>query len=235
MRFLVTAGPTHEPIDAVRYLGNRSSGRMGVAIAEAAHARGCAVTLCLGPVPTPMLAPDVELARFTTTDDLRALLARHAAAADVVVMAAAVADFRPTGPPRAGKLERVADRAEPLRLELESTPDLLAEVASHRRSGQLLVGFALEEPDRLDERARAKLVRKGVDAIVANSLRTMDADDIDGKLIVADGRVLVPEPADHPAAGRVSKSVFARWLVDALIALHARPPAPSAAPGERQG
>ncbi|MDZ4830386.1 MAG: phosphopantothenoylcysteine decarboxylase [Phycisphaerae bacterium] len=211
MRFLVTAGPTHEPIDAVRFIGNRSSGRMGIAIARAALAAGHDVGLCLGPVcePPPQGA---TTERFRTAEDLRGMLARLAPRFDIIVMAAAVADFRPASASPDQKIER----GESLQITLVPTPDLIAELAANRRPGQLIVGFALEESARLEERSRAKLLRKGLDAIVANPLLTMDAATIDGQLIIADGRVLRPS-----ASRSIDKSEFAAWLVTQLIELHA--------------
>ena len=222
MRVLVTAGPTHEPIDAVRYIGNRSSGRMGVAIATAAAEAGHAATLLLGPVPmstTELHAvfPPSErrrLRRFRTAEDLRGLLATEGPEADLIVMAAAVADFRPEGLASEGKLER----GDALVLRLAPVPDLLAEVASRARPAQRLVGFALEEPARLEERARAKLLRKGLDAIVANPLETMDAEGVAGQVFLRDGRVL------HPPAwpDRIPKERFAAWLVERLAEVPAK-------------
>jgi phosphopantothenoylcysteine decarboxylase/phosphopantothenate--cysteine ligase len=218
-RLLVTAGPTHEPIDAVRFIGNRSSGRMGIAIAAAAAAAGCPVTLLMG--PATLEATDagsgIRVVRFRTTADLEESLAEHWPEHDVLVMAAAVADYRPAAATTAGadaaggKLRR---REGPLVLELESTPDLLAGVAARSRPGQTLVGFALEPPERLLASARDKLVRKGVHAIVANPLETMDGPDVAGTVVTPDG-LLRPEPE------RLSKPAFAAWLVGKVLELHA--------------
>lgn len=231
---LVTAGPTHEPIDAVRYIGNRSSGRMGIAIASAAVLAGCPTTLALGPVPmsdreidavfppTTSGAGPHQLCRFRTADDLRTLLAELAPAADILIMAAAVADFRP----RSRLLDRKIERGAALTLELEPVPDLLAEVASRRREGQTLVGFALEEPTRVEERARTKLDRKGLDAIVANPLETMESAGVAAQLFLAEGPSLPPRverPPGWPAP--VTKEAFATWLIGTLLRRPAsRPP-----------
>jgi phosphopantothenoylcysteine decarboxylase / phosphopantothenate---cysteine ligase len=210
-RLLITAGPTHEPIDAVRYLGNRSSGRLGIALADHAAAGGWLVTLLLGPTHLTPTDSRVQTVRFRTTADLQALLAEHLPRCDMLVMAAAVADYRPkpAGPAHAGKLRR-GDTT--LTLELEPTPDLLAE-CSRRRSqgggGQTLVGFALEPRERLMESARSKLARKGLDFIVANPLETMDAPDIEATLLGADGSVRTTD-------GRITKDAFASWLLAAL-------------------
>src|ERR1041385_4157174 len=128
-RMLITAGPTHEPIDTVRFIGNRSSGRVGVALAEQGAARGWAVTLLLGPgTVLPQQGGDSRLSviRFRTVSDLQALLREHVPGADVLVMAAAVADYRPKGSANVfgGKFRR---KKEDLVLTLEPTPDLLAE------------------------------------------------------------------------------------------------------------
>lgn len=199
-KILVTAGPTHEPIDAVRYLANRSSGAMGIAIAEAARDAGWDVTLLLGPV-TREAPRGMRAERFESTAELMGLLEAHFPACDVLVMAAAVADYRPK-PGGGGKIER---SAAGLTLELEPTPDLVAGCAARKRDDQMIVGFALEEPAKLAERARSKLARKGLEAIVANPLSTMGAEGIDATVITAAGRVESPGPMAKPA--------FARWLV----------------------
>lgn len=207
---LITAGPTHEPIDAVRFIGNRSSGRMGVALAEAARASGASVELLLGPhtiVPPAGLVDCVR--RFRTCEDLRALLAERAWAADVIIMAAAVADYRPR--PLAalsgGKFRRTSER---VMLELEPTPDLIAGVAAARRPGQLIVGFALEPREEMVAAARAKLERKKIDVVVANPLETMDSADIEAVLVRAGH-------GDVSAPGVMSKSDCAAWLMQRFL------------------
>lgn len=205
---LITAGPTHEPIDAVRFLGNRSSGRMGSALATAAAARGWRVTLLMGPAPIVPSSTQLELIRFRTCSDLQALLRVHAPKADVLVMAAAVADYRPKVDPAffGGKFRR---KSENLVLELEPTPDLLAEVAAGRRPGQLLVGFALEPRDELERSVKAKLERKKVDMVVGNPLETMDSETIEGMVMYKDGRI-------ERAAGTLAKAAFAPWLLEKI-------------------
>lgn len=204
-RLLITAGPTHEPIDAVRFLGNRSSGRMGVALADAAAALGWHVTLLLGPAPARPTHPAVNLRHFITCADLQTLLAEEVAAADVLIMAAAVADFRPKPNPAmsGGKFRRTAAA---MTLELEPTPDLLAQVARARRPGQLLIGFALEPRAELLDSARAKLIRKGIDLVVANPLETMDSPSVEATILAADGSLV-----DTP--GLMPKPAFAAWLM----------------------
>jgi phosphopantothenoylcysteine decarboxylase/phosphopantothenate--cysteine ligase len=205
---LITAGPTHEPIDAVRYIANRSSGRLGICLAEAARDAGWEVTLLLGPVSQPV-PPSVRVERFETSTELAALLDKRFPLCDVLVMAAAVADYRPRAP-AARKLPRQPGQ---LLLELEPTPDLVAACAARKRPGQRIVGFALEEPTALEVHAREKLVRKGLDAIVANPLETMGDRHIRATLYTADGRALSP-----PGTGRLEKGDFARWLIDWLAA-----------------
>lgn len=203
---LVTAGPTEEPIDAVRFLGNRSSGRLGLAIAKALADRGVPVTLLLGPIRVPVPAdPRVTVLRFRTAAELEALLRRHLPQFDLVVMAAAVADYRPKKL-AAGKLRR---DAESLTIELEGVPDLLATTRELRKPGARVIGFALEPRERLESSAREKLERKDLTGIVANPLETMDADGIDGTLFLRDGRVRTP-------GGVIPKPDFARWLAAEL-------------------
>jgi phosphopantothenoylcysteine decarboxylase/phosphopantothenate--cysteine ligase len=206
---LITAGPTYEPIDRVRYLANRSSGRVGVCLAEAAHASGWQVTLLLGPVAAAPPA-GVRVLRFESTADLGALLDRHFPRSDVLIMAAAVADYRPRRVARA-KLPRTEKR---IVLDLEPTPDLVAACAARKRPGQRIVGFALEESAALRRRAREKLRRKGLDAIVANPLATMGADEIRPIIYTAEGETVRPDtPNGAGRRGWLSKAEFARWLV----------------------
>lgn len=208
-RLLITAGPVHEPIDAVRYLGNRSSGRLGLALAAAGRDAGWSVRLLLGPITaTP---PDgVDVARFESTADLERLLTHHFVECDVLIMAAAVADYRPR-PLSHAKIPRGPGVRM---LELEPTPDLVAACASVKRPHQHIVAFALEDPSLLETRAREKLRRKRVDAIVANPLTTMGAGTIDATLFTADGQAVQPLRGDQDSAEGLSKVTFARWLID---------------------
>lgn len=163
-RVLVTAGPTREPLDPVRFIGNRSSGRMGYAVAQAAWRRGADVTLVSG--PTALDAPvGVERVLVETAREMHDAVARALPEADVTIMAAAVADFRPAEP-QASKLKR-RDVGLRLELALEPNPDILVATRTRRRRGSVVVGFALETGDLLRE-ARAKLEAKALDLIVAN-------------------------------------------------------------------
>jgi phosphopantothenoylcysteine decarboxylase/phosphopantothenate--cysteine ligase len=161
---LVTAGPTREELDPVRYLSNYSSGKMGYAIARAARNRGAQVVLISGPVELP--APQkVELVPVTSAREMHAAVMARSDQADVIIKAAAVADFRPTQ--RAGDKLKKGD-VNQVRLELVRNPDILAELGS-KRGPALLVGFAAETGDLLAH-ARKKLEEKGADLIVANDV-----------------------------------------------------------------
>jgi phosphopantothenoylcysteine decarboxylase/phosphopantothenate--cysteine ligase len=206
---VVTAGPTQEPVDAVRFIGNRSSGKMGVALAAAAAARGAAVTLVAGP-GTPLVGgPGVRRIDIRTAAELELALGDLAPGADVVVMAAAVADFRPRAI-APGKLSR-RDGGGDLALTLAPVPDLLAGLAEARRGPRpYLVGFAAEMAggEALAARAHAKLAEKGCDAIVANDVSAagigFDADDNEVTVVFADGtRAAVPRAAKRAVADRL--------------------------------
>lgn len=201
MRILITAGPTREPIDDVRFISNRSSGQMGFALAEAASSAGHEVTLLLGPVLLPPSVADrVNVIRFNTTADLEALLDEHFPKCDVLIKAAAVADYRP-----AQFIKGKTPRSSGLSIQLEPTPDLVAACAKIKRDDQTIIAFALEDPSVMETRAVEKMQRKKVDAILANPLQTMDASDIEPILFYADGR------RDEP--GRMVKPAIAGWLI----------------------
>ena len=163
---LVTAGPTYEDIDDVRYIGNRSSGRMGYAIAAEAVRRGARVVLVSGPSAL-MPPPGAELVRVRSAEQMHTAVHRHAGTADIVVMAAAVADYTPVQR-AAGKIEKGDGELE---LSLARTPDILAALGQARGSSSrpVLIGFAAESGDPV-ERGRRKLQRKHVDLIVANDI-----------------------------------------------------------------
>lgn len=211
IRLLITAGPTHEPIDRVRYLANRSSGRLGVALADEGAARGWSVTLLLGPTHHEPTSQAIATHRFSTTAELGALLDEHAPRCDALVMAAAVADYRPTPPPDADP--KIKRSAAELVLRLEPTPDLLARAASRKRPDQLFIGFALEPRERMIESATSKLRRKGLDLIVVNPLETMDAPDIEATIIT---RPTSDQATQPEALAPMSKRAFARELIDRI-------------------
>jgi len=160
---LVTAGPTHEPIDAVRFLGNRSSGKMGFAVAREAHRRGADVTLVAGPVALPD-PPGVAVIRVETAEQMAGAVFERFPSADAVVMAAAVADFRP-GQPVGGKIKK--DQGPP-KVDLVPTTDILSSLGK-RKERQVLVGFAAET-DGVEGEGRRKLAEKNLDLIVANEV-----------------------------------------------------------------
>lgn len=169
-RVLVTAGGTREPIDSVRYIGNRSSGRMGVALAAAAAARGAEVTLVAAPLSVAP-PPGVSVIQVRTAAEMLGACEREFPAADVLLMAAAVADFRPATPAQS-KLKK--DQGLPAPIELESTQDILSTLASARRPGQVLVGFAAEHGQDAVSYGRAKLERKALDLVVVNDISRPD-------------------------------------------------------------
>ncbi len=162
---LVTAGPTYEPIDPVRFIGNRSSGKMGFALAAAAAQRGGDVTLISGPVTlrTPRNTRRVDVA---TAAEMQAAVEREFPAADLVIMAAAVGDFAPVSPSQS-KLKREQLDGDRLTLEFTKNPDILKSIGQRKRH-QVLVGFALETDDELAN-ARSKLAAKNLDAVVLNN------------------------------------------------------------------
>jgi phosphopantothenoylcysteine decarboxylase/phosphopantothenate--cysteine ligase len=205
---LVTAGGTREPIDSVRYIGNRSSGRMGFALAAEAAARGAEVTVVAGAVSVAA-PPGVHLVEVETAAELGRACAQVFEESDVVIMAAAVADFRPARP-RLGKVKKGDPPSPPEPLELSLTEDVIAGLAQRRRPGQLLVAFAAEHgPDAIRE-GRAKLERKGVDAVVVNDISRagigFDAADNEVVIVTRDGVTRT--------VGRAGKETVARAVLD---------------------
>jgi len=196
---LITAGPTREKIDPVRYLTNRSSGRMGCALAEAALRRGARVLLVSG--PTSIAPPGAaEVVRVESTDEMRDAVLNLLPRASVVIKTAAVADYRPKS--AAGQKIK---RKGPMTLELEATPDILKEL-SLRKKSQIVVGFAAETENVL-ENARQKLVSKNLDAIVVNDVSRegvgFDSDRNAVTIITGDEVVEVPETTKWEVAQRV--------------------------------
>jgi phosphopantothenoylcysteine decarboxylase / phosphopantothenate---cysteine ligase len=184
-RVVITAGGTREEIDPVRFLGNWSSGRQGYALARTATARGAEVTLVSANVSLPDPA-GVKIERVVSAADLRAAVLAAAAGADAVVMAAAVADYRPQSRSEQ-KIKKAGAAPEPLRLV--ENPDILRELASGRPSGQVIVGFAAETED-IAEHGRAKLAAKGADLLVVNQVGkgiAFGTDDNEALVLAADG------------------------------------------------
>jgi phosphopantothenoylcysteine decarboxylase / phosphopantothenate---cysteine ligase len=201
---LVSAGGTREPVDAVRFLGNRSSGRMGVALAAEAKRRGAKVTLLASNLAVP--APDgVEVVEAPTAADLEREAGERAGGADVIVMAAAVADYRPVE----ALAEKRAKTGEGWTIELEPTTDVLALLGEGERNGQVLVGFGAELGDAGLERKRAMLTDKNLDLVVYNDVSVpgigFDAADNEVRLLTRSGERRLP---------RASKDAIAAGIVD---------------------
>ncbi len=213
LRVVVSAGGTREPLDPVRYLGNRSSGKQGYALARTAVQRGARVTLVSAHTVALAEPAGVELVRVGTAEQLRDAMHTAAVSADVVVMAAAVADFRPVD--RAAHKIKKTDR-DPDPVALTRNPDVLAELVARRAPDQVIVGFAAETGDSTGdvlEHARAKLKRKGCDLLVVNAVgegRAFETEDNSGWLLSGDG--------SERAIALGSKSRMATDIWDAVMA-----------------
>jgi phosphopantothenoylcysteine decarboxylase/phosphopantothenate--cysteine ligase len=202
IRFLITAGPTREFFDPIRYISNRSSGKMGYAIAEGARAISSAVMLVSG--PTTLTPPEgVEFVPVMTAQEMAEAVWRRFDAVDVCIMAAAVCDFRPKKT-ATGKIKKVSFSGV---LELEPTPDILAELGRRKKS-QVLIGFAAETDD-LESNAREKLVRKRLDLIVANDASAFDAETNRVAFITGEGKV---ERLPELPKSEVAKAIIERAL-----------------------
>jgi len=205
MKLLITAGPTHEPIDAVRYIGNRSSGTLGAALVAAALAKGHSVTLIAGPislaVPTTVKRIDVE-----TAEQMHVAVMANFRHHDALIMAAAVADFRPVAV-STGKIPRTGRHV----LELESTPDIVADASRTKLPHQRTIGFSLLPQGQL-QTSVAKLKRKHLDLMVYNPLETMNSPRITATLLYPDGR-------QEPLPPMMSKAEFARLLIERTMNL----------------
>ena len=210
---VVSAGGTREFLDPVRFLGNRSSGRQGIALAEAALARGATVTLVAANVSVDVPA-GAEVVRVVTTSELREAMLKAAESADAIVMAAAPADFRPAEFADA-KIKKQPDGVAPT-IELTENPDILAELVRTRTGSRpVIVGFAAETGDASGsvlDHARAKLARKGCDLLVVNEVgseRTFGQPDNEVTILTAEG-------SEHPVA-RAAKSEIAHAIWDAVV------------------
>ena len=190
---LITAGPTQEPIDPVRYISNRSSGKMGYALAEAALSRGARVILVSGPVHIPAPAR-AELTSVTTARQMRVAVLEHLDEATIIIKAAAVADYHVADVPKQ-KLKKTAAR---LSLELDPTPDILAEVGQ-RKGDRLLIGFAAETENLIEE-ARRKMTSKHCDMVVANLINQdglgFESDRNQVEIITSSGERVHAGPAE---------------------------------------
>jgi phosphopantothenoylcysteine decarboxylase / phosphopantothenate---cysteine ligase len=217
-KLLVTAGGTREPIDPVRFIGNRSSGKQGYALARVAAQRGAEVTLIAGHTAGLIDPAGVQMVRISSAQQLADAVSKHAPDAHVLVMAAAVADFRPTQA-ATSKIKKGANTDAPT-IELTRTDDVLATAVRARTDGQLpnmaaIVGFAAETGDANGDvlfHARAKLARKGCDLLVVNAVgdnRAFEVDSNDGWLLAADGTEVALEHG--------SKTLMATRIVDAIV------------------
>ena len=213
LRVLITAGGTREPLDSVRFIGNRSSGRMGFALAAEAARRGAEVTLVSANVALPA-APGVEVVPVETAEQLRQATLERFPSCDVLLMAAAVADYRPAEP---ADRKIAKDEHDSLAVELVRTADVLSEAAAMRRPGQSVVGFAAEHGAEAIDRARGKLGRKGLDAIVVNDISReeigFDSEENEVTIVAPDGDTHVP---------KASKPEVATTVLDFLQAMRAR-------------
>jgi len=205
---LITAGPTQEPLDPVRYLSNRSSGKMGYALAEAAAARGARVILVSGPVSLPPPS-GVELIPVRTAVEMRKAVLEHLEQATIIIKAAAVADYHRANPPQ----QKVKKTAARMSLELDPTPDILAE-AGRKKGDRLLVGFAAETENLIEE-ARRKLQSKNCDMVVANLVAQpgigFESDENEVTLVLRTGETI-------PVA-RASKASIAQRIFDEMLKL----------------
>ena len=202
---LVTAGGTREALDPVRFLGNRSSGKMGYALAEAAERRGARVILVTA--PTALRPPtNVEVVPVTTTEEMRSAVLGRMDEATIVIKAAAVADYRPLK-----QAEQKMKRSGPLTIELEPTEDILAEAVGRRHPRQLIIGFAAETQDPVAH-GRAKLLRKGADAIVLNDVSRegigFDSDRNAVTFLTPTTAVELPEMAKRDLADRILEEIL---------------------------
>ena len=213
LTLLVTAGGTREPIDSVRFVGNRSSGRMGFALAEEAARRGAEVTVVAANVSLPR-AEGIRFVDVETAQELRDAVQATFPGTDAVIMAAAVADFRPAAPVE-DKISKTG--LDGLTVEMEPTPDVLSELAETRRPGQIVVGFAAEHGQESVKRGRSKLERKHLDAVVVNDISRadigFDVEQNEVTVVTADGAERVP---------RASKARVAAAVLDAVELLRTR-------------
>jgi phosphopantothenoylcysteine decarboxylase/phosphopantothenate--cysteine ligase len=210
LRVLVSAGGTREPIDGVRFLGNRSSGRMGVALAEAARRRGAQVTL-VGANLAVAPPPGVQSVAVGTASELGRACEQRFEDCDVLLMAAAVADFRPVAAAD-GKIKK--EGRERMALELERTEDVLASLSARRRSGQTLVGFAAEHGPEAVELGRSKLAAKGLDALVVNDVSRADIG-----FESAQNEVTILTATSELRVPRAGKDAVAEAILDAVQGL----------------
>lgn len=210
-KVLISAGGTREAIDPVRFIGNRSSGKMGIAIADEAHRQGAEVCL----VSTVLVEKPYEVRLAGSATEMEKALVEEFPGSNITIMAAAVADFKPSlsseSKIKKSQLSRTADsNAKTLSLELEETTDILEELGREKRPEQILVGFALET-DNLIENAKEKLVKKNLDFLVANGPETLDSEDAELIILTKDG--------GQKSYPKSSKTEAAKLLLEELLSL----------------
>ncbi len=205
---LVTAGPTYEPLDPVRFIGNHSSGKMGVAVAEELHRQGADVTLVLGPGSLSGFSPGIRVERVTTADEMYRASNAVFGNTDIAVMAAAVADYRPLEP----SAEKIKKKEETLTVKLTKTKDILQSLGEIKKEGQVLVGFALETGNG-EAYALEKLNRKNADMIVLNSLNDTGA----GFGLDTNKITIFEKNGQQISFGVKPKQEVARDIVDIII------------------
>jgi phosphopantothenoylcysteine decarboxylase/phosphopantothenate--cysteine ligase len=207
----VSAGPTYEPIDPVRFIGNRSSGKMGIALAKELYNRGAEVTLILGPSKIDLPANGIHIVKVNTAEEMFAACANNFKNSDIGIMAAAVADYTPV---RAEK-EKMKKKDDPFSLQLKPTTDILKILGGQKKVNQVLVGFALETENE-KENAVSKLKNKNADMVVLNSLKDEDAGfDVDTNKIT-----IFERGGKEFHFTNKSKQEVARDIVDTIIQLH---------------
>ena len=205
-KILVTAGPTQESIDPVRYVTNHSSGKMGYALAKVCMQRGAQVTLVTGPtqIPEPMF---VDVVKITTAREMFEAVTARAADQDIIIKAAAVADYRP----KEVKNEKVKKSSSEISLEMEKTDDILKFLGEHKREGQFLCGFSMET-ENMVENSRKKLEKKNLDLVVANNLK------VEGAGFLGDTNVVTLISKDKEVSlPKMSKEETADHILDAIL------------------
>jgi len=204
LKILITSGATAEPIDSVRFIGNKSSGKVGYQLAIQGAIAGHQITLLQGQnAPPPTSHPRLNTTTFTTSRDLKAKCMEYLPSNDVVIMAAAVSDFTLKG----GCIKQKIQRSESMSLDFVATEDIVAELVSKKRADQTVIGFALADSSQLQDIAKTKMKRKGLDAIVANPIQTMDSDIISATIHLSNGTI-------EPLPPKITKPNFAQLLID---------------------
>jgi len=208
---IVTAGPTYEPIDPVRFIGNRSSGKMGLAIAKELKSRGADVTLITGPVLDSFSSNGIRVVNVDTAEEMYEATGKAFEKADLAIMSAAVADYTPVKTAS----QKIKKKEDTLQLELKKTKDILKNLGEKKKKGQVLIGFALETNDEV-ENAREKLQKKNADMIVMNSLNDAGA----GFGYDTNKITIFDKSGEEIAFDTKSKTEVAKDIVDTIIRLY---------------